>query len=106
MHTLEQFTEDVRNIVTRNPQFKGTAKFVLPEGCVYIHADREPAFVDNSDAEADCSIKLSLETAYKLMSGELNNFTALTLGKLKVYGSMGKAAVIGQILNDVAKTKS
>ncbi|WP_250631832.1 SCP2 sterol-binding domain-containing protein [Rhodoflexus caldus] len=105
MHTLEQFTEDVRELVANNPHFKGTAKFILPEGNVYIHADQEPAYVDNDDAEADCSIKLSLDTAYKLMSGELNNFTAFTLGKLKVYGSMGKAAVIGQILSDVAKAK-
>ncbi|WP_448518374.1 SCP2 sterol-binding domain-containing protein [Rhodoflexus sp.] len=105
MHTLATFTEDVRTIVANNPQFKGTVKFVLPEGNVYIHADTEPAYVDNSDADADCAIKLSLDTAYKLMSGELNNFTAFTLGKLKVYGSMGKAAVIGQILSDVAKVK-
>jgi len=105
MHTLEGFTEDVRNIVANNPHFKGTAKFVLPEGSVYIHADQEPAYVDNDDGEADCSIKLSLDTAYKLMSGELNSFTAFTLGKLKVYGNMGKAAIIGQILNDVAKSK-
>jgi putative sterol carrier protein len=105
MHTLEQFTDVVRELVANNPHFKGTAKFILPEGNVYIHADKEPAYVDNEDAEADCSIKLNLDTAYKLMSGELNNFTAFTLGKLKVYGSMGKAAVIGQILSDVAKAK-
>lgn len=105
MHTLEQFTADVRQIVADNPQFKGTAKFALPEGSVYIHADREPAYVDNDDSEADCTIKLTLDTAYKLMSGDLNNFTAFTLGKIKVYGSMGKAAVIGQILGDVAKAK-
>ncbi|MCS6969159.1 MAG: SCP2 sterol-binding domain-containing protein [Cytophagales bacterium] len=102
MPTLEQFTEEVRAIVAENSQFKGTVKFSFPEGTVYVHANKEPAYVDHSNQEAECTIHLTLDTAYKILSGELSNFTAFALGKLKVQGDFAKAALIGQILNQTA----
>ena len=54
--------------------------------------------VSTTDADADCTIKLSKEDLEALIAGELNPTMAFMQGKLKVEGDMSVAMQLSQVL--------
>lgn len=54
--------------------------------------------VSTTDADADCTIKLSKDNLEDLMSGDLNPTMAYMSGKLKVEGDLTVAMQLSQIL--------
>ncbi|MEO4001589.1 SCP2 sterol-binding domain-containing protein [Mesorhizobium sp. CAU 1732] len=54
--------------------------------------------VSTTDADADCTIKLSKDNLESLIAGELNPTMAFMQGKLKVEGDMSVAMQLSQVL--------
>ena len=54
--------------------------------------------VSITDADADCTIKLSKDDLESLIAGELNPTMAFMQGKLKVEGDMSVAMQLSQVL--------
>lgn len=48
-------------------------------------------FAEESDAEADCTIKITRDNLVKLLDGKLDPMLGYTLGKIRVAGSLGVA---------------
>jgi putative sterol carrier protein len=95
---LAAFTEKVKKVVSQGTNLSGTIKFVVDEGSVFVDTAQAPPLVNNVDQPADCTIKSSLDSIGKLMSGDLNVMTAMMMGKLKVSGDMGVAMKVAQVL--------
>lgn len=99
MMDFTAFTQRVKEIVEQGAGLKGTVKFEMPEGTVAIDATQNPNTVSNGNPETDCTIKISLENAVKIMNGETNAMTAFMLGKIKVYGDMAIAMKVVQVIS-------
>ncbi|MCU0390332.1 MAG: SCP2 sterol-binding domain-containing protein [Thermoflexibacter sp.] len=96
--TLQEFTEKVRTIASNASNLKGSVKFSMNEGVVFIDNTQQPYTVSNENKDASCTISISLDDAVKLMNGELNPAAAFMFGKLKVSGDVGVAMQIAQII--------
>jgi putative sterol carrier protein len=58
-----------------------------PDGLILL----TPEGVSQTDANADCTIKISTENLGKLIKGKLNPITGVAMGKLKVSGNPAAA---------------
>lgn len=58
----------------------------------------------NSDLKADCTIKMTDENCFKMMTGQMNPQSAFLQGKVKISGNMGLAMKLQQL--KVANLKS
>ena len=97
--TLEDFTEKIRKTASTATGLRGTAKFAFDEGgAIFIDASQTPYQVSNDNKDADCTIKIALSDAVKLLNGEMNPMTAFMFGKLKVSGDTSIAMKIAQFL--------
>jgi putative sterol carrier protein len=68
--------------------FSGRLKFDCgPDGLILL----TPEGVSQTDADADCTIKISTENLGKLITGKLNPITGVAMGKLKVSGNPAAA---------------
>lgn len=54
--------------------------------------------VSTTDADTDCTIKLSLEDFESLVAGDLNPTMAFMTGKIKVEGDMSVAMALSQLI--------
>ncbi|MGH1399539.1 MAG: SCP2 sterol-binding domain-containing protein [Alphaproteobacteria bacterium] len=70
------------------------------DGIVFVDATQSPPVISNEDAEADTTIKASLDTFKGILEGTQDPNIAFMMGKLKVQGSMGIAMKINGILED------
>lgn len=93
---LAGLTEQIRTLIENENNLKAKVKFKTDEGVVFADTTVTPFVLNNEDADADCTIEVSLENLGKLMSKDLNPMTAMLLGKLKVKGDMGIAMKIAQ----------
>jgi putative sterol carrier protein len=97
--TLENFTEQIKKIASTATGLRGTAKFAFDEGgAIFIDATQTPYQVSNDSKDADCTIKIALSDAAKLLNKEMNPMTAFMFGKLKVSGDTSIAMGIAQLL--------
>lgn len=70
------------------------------DGVVFVDATQTPPAISNEDAEADTTIKTSLDTFKAILEGTQDPNIAFMMGKLKVQGSMGLAMKLNGILED------
>jgi putative sterol carrier protein len=97
---MEDFLSTVKRIVRHDSGIKNTLKFDLKgEGFVHVDATQIPNVVSTEDLPANCTIRLSLKNAEKLLAGELNPMTAMMTGKVSVKGEMGVAMQVMQLVN-------
>jgi putative sterol carrier protein len=68
------------------------------DGKVRIDGVSKPNSVDNEDAAADCTVKVSMADFLEIASGKQNAQMAFMMGKLKVEGDMSIAMQLGKIL--------
>lgn len=96
---LEEHTQQLRARVGEDCGLGATLKLDLsPDGVIHIDAKKVPNVVSNDDAEAACTIKLSLATLDELTSGDLAPTTAFMSGKLTIDGDMGIALKLQDLL--------
>lgn len=101
--TLNEITEQFKERVTTKKPFGHTAKLVLEgEGAVFIDAtDTDNAIViSNEDKDADCTLKMSMDTLEKMGTGELDGMNAFMQGLLVIEGDQNVAMMLGDILAD------
>ena len=99
--SLEGFTEALRQRAAQNPKLGYKVKFILDDGgVVFWDGTGDQAAIDNSDNEADTTMRLSAENLEKLLAGDLDPTMAYMTGKLKVEGKMGVALKINAMLSD------
>lgn len=99
--SIESLAEQMRGNLMRFAGLDYRVKFVLDEGAVLLlDGTVTPPTLSDEDGDADCTLRLSLDNAEKLMNGQLNPTLAYTLGKLKVDGSVGVALKLASMMED------
>lgn len=68
------------------------------EGMIFINPDN--SISDESGAEPDTTLTLSLDTMKKIASGDTDPNMAVLMGKMKVGGKMGVALKLAGYLGD------
>lgn len=92
--TIADVTEKVRQKVAGGG-IDETVKFDCgSDGVIFIQGST----VTNENADADCTIQISLANLEDLIAGELNPTAAFMTGKIKVQGDMGVAMKLGSIV--------
>ena len=99
--TLEELTAEMQRRIADKGAIDGkVVKFdFTDDGILTIDGTQEPAAVTNVDADADCTVIVSMEDFQEIASGEQNAQMAFMSGKLKVEGDMGVAMQLGSLLS-------
>jgi len=86
---------------TRLAGFNHTLKLDFEEdGVLFVDATQNPPVVMKEDKDAEVTLRTSLETFGKILSGDQDPNLAFMMGKLKVSGSMGLALKLNSMLED------
>ncbi|MEM9683979.1 MAG: SCP2 sterol-binding domain-containing protein [Pseudomonadota bacterium] len=97
--SLESATAAVREKVGTASGFDASVKFDFgDDGCIVIDGKVDPATVSNDDAEADCTVAMTLEDFDQMLTGDLDPTTAFMMGKLKVSGDMSVAMRLSSVI--------
>ncbi len=97
--SLESMTELLRARLGADSGLGATVKFDFgADGVIYFDGAATPNSVSNHDADAECTVAISLEDFESLLAGDLDATTAFMMGKLKVEGDMGIAMRLRDIL--------
>ena len=69
------------------------------DGILLLDAAQVPNQISNDDAEANCTIEISLDNFKDMAEGKLDGTSAFMSGKLKIQGDMGVAMKLGPLLS-------
>lgn len=99
--TLDEVTEKIKGRMARAGHIKARVKFDFgDEGLIFIDSTQDPPMVGHEDAEADCTLRCSMDTFNGFLEGTKDPNIAFMTGQLKVRGSMGLALKLNSILED------
>lgn len=97
--TLDEVTARLRQRVGEDSGLGAKVKFDFgADGVIFVDATQTPNLVSNEDAEADCTIRISLDNFVEMGEGELSPTMAFMMGKLKVDGDLGLAMKLQGLL--------
>ena len=97
--TLELVTTGLRENVGEDCGLGASVKWDFGDGTyLLLDAGQVPNVVSNEDAEADCTLKISLDDFIAMTQGELDGTSAFMSGKLKIEGDMGIAMKLQGVL--------
>jgi len=98
--SLEQITDGMRERVGEDCGLGAKLKFDFgDDGIVFLDASQVPNVVSNEDADADCTLKISMDDFVAMTQGELDGTTAFMMGKLKIDGDMSIAMRLQSVLS-------
>jgi putative sterol carrier protein len=69
------------------------------DGILVLDATQVPNVVSNDEADAACTMIISIENFMEMAEGKLDGTMAFMSGKLKIEGDMGVAMKLGPILS-------
>jgi putative sterol carrier protein len=96
---LAECTEAIRQKVGADSGLAATLKFDCgDDGRVYIDGQSTPNSVSNDDADADCTVGITLDDLAALVKGDLEPTTGFMMGKLKVSGDMSVALRLQRVI--------
>jgi len=96
---LEQCTQAIRAKVGADSGLAATLKFDCgADGTIFIDGRSAPNAVSNDNAEADCTVGITLDNLNALLTGELEPATGFMMGKLKVAGDMSVAMRLQRVI--------
>lgn len=99
--TLEELTQKASGAVTAGGDFTKKVKFDFGDvGKLFI--DGSAGNVDNSDSDADATIKVDWDDFKKISGGEMDPTMAFMQGKLKVDGDMSVAMQLQSLMSKFA----
>lgn len=97
--SLEHVTQSVR---TRLPELKNLGACVQfdmgEDGVLVVDARSQPPALLHEPVDADCTIRLSVDSLEQLIAGTLSPTFAYAMGKLRIEGSMGVAMKLAAML--------
>ncbi len=97
--SLESITQSIRTKMGDDSGLEATLKFDCgADGVIVLDGVSSPNTVSNTDAEADCTVTVSLENLQAMMDGQLNSVTGFMSGKLKVSGDMSVAMKLQRVV--------
>lgn len=97
--SLEDLTNNLRDRVGDDAGLGARVKFDFgDDGMIFIDGASTPNTVSNDDAEADCTISITMEDFQSMSAGELDPTSAFMMGKLKVDGDMSIAMKLQGLL--------
>ena len=96
--SLVNTTDKMKELAAAADSLESTVKFVFPEGAIYLDGTGEENAVSNDDKDADCTVNMTLEDLYDMLSGNLNPMEAFMGGKMQIDGDMGVAMKLSSIL--------
>jgi putative sterol carrier protein len=89
----------MRKSVGEDSGLGSTVKFDFgADGKIFVDGASSPNSVSNEDADAQCTISMSMENFEKMATGDLDPTAAFMSGKLKVAGDMSIAMKLGTVL--------
>ncbi len=92
--TLQEIADTIRS-KAEGSDFSRSVKFDMGgDGVIVI----DGSSVSTTDAEADCTIKLTKDNLEAMMAGELNPTMAYMSGKLKIEGDLTVAMQLSQVI--------
>jgi putative sterol carrier protein len=98
--SLETLTQGVRDSVGEDSGLGATVKFDFgDDGLIFVDGASSPNSVSNDDADAQCTIAMTMENFEKMATGDLDPTAAFMSGKLKVSGDMSIAMKLGSVLD-------
>jgi putative sterol carrier protein len=96
--TLEELTSKANEAVSAGGDFKKKVKFDFGDlGKLFI--DGAEGKADNSDGDADATIKVDWDDFKKISAGEMDPTMAFMQGKLKVEGDMSVAMQLQSLMS-------
>ncbi|MFY0688744.1 MAG: SCP2 sterol-binding domain-containing protein [Cyclobacteriaceae bacterium] len=96
--TLEEATAKVQSMASdHGGRFGSKANFKFDEGIIHLDDSVSPAVVNNNEADADCTFKMTISTFEKLISGDVNPMMAFMTGKMKIDGDKGVAMKLSSL---------
>ncbi|MGB3627310.1 MAG: SCP2 sterol-binding domain-containing protein [Henriciella sp.] len=98
---LATLTERANAAVSEGGDFKKKVKFDFgDDGKLFI--DGANGTADNSDGEADATVKVDWEDFQKLAAGQMDPTMAFMQGKLKVLGDMSVAMQLQSLMKKLS----
>ena len=95
---IQKITEGFRSKVERDGGLeRGTLKFNLGEGVVYIDGNCQPNIVSNEDKPADCTLSTTTDVIRAMIAGQVDGLSALKHGKISLEGDMRIIMAFGPI---------
>ncbi|MFZ6820193.1 SCP2 sterol-binding domain-containing protein [Undibacterium sp. Ji22W] len=96
---LPACTEKIRQKLGQNSSLNATLKFDCgDDGVIFVDALANPHFVNNQNAEASCTVSLTLSDLVDLLAGQLNPVSGFMSGKLKLAGDMSIAMRLQKVV--------
>jgi len=97
--SLELVTAGLQEKVGEDCGLGATLKFDFgDDGLIVLDATQVPNTISNEDAEAQCTMVISIENFMEMAEGNLDGTTAFMSGKLKIQGDMSIAMKLAPIL--------
>ena len=95
---ISTIREDLANKVQTLDPIGKKLKFKLDDEAILIDGSGSTNIVTDSDEDADCTIKMSVDTYLKLQRKEIKPMIATLTGKVKVKGDIGLAQKLKQLM--------
>lgn len=96
--TLDEATQKVAKLAENNGgKVNAVINFKFDEGVIHLDDRVSPTVVSNEEKNADCTIKMSLDSFDKMMKGNLNPMMAFMGGKMKIDGDKGVAMKLASL---------